>query len=49
MASVVDCGWGEAELRCRREDDECRSNADCDGDYCWAYEDHVECVNEACD
>jgi hypothetical protein len=52
--TLLDCGWGLAELRCREESDECRSNWECEntsggGDYCWKYDGPVTCQFAACD
>lgn len=51
LATQADCGWGVAELRCRKDTDTCRSNLECDdgAHFCWAYGDHMECEYEACD
>jgi hypothetical protein len=51
VATLRDCGWGMAELRCRKDTDTCRSNLECDegAHFCWAYGDHMECEYEACD
>jgi hypothetical protein len=54
VLTLLDCGWGVAELRCRQDSDECRSNLECEnnqsgGDYCWRYDDPVQCHFAACD
>ncbi len=50
VATQADCGWGKAELRCRTESDECRSNSDCEDEcgFCWAYDGYMKCVGYAC-
>ncbi len=47
LVTENDCGWGNFELRCRKDADECRSANECDYD-CWAYDTHLECVGPAC-
>jgi hypothetical protein len=51
LATRGDCGWGQAQLRCREHGDECRSNQECDGGvhFCWPQDGVMQCVYEACD
>lgn len=51
VASIPNCGHGEAKMVCRTAMDECNDATDCSGGEknCFSFEDRLVCASDACD